>query len=278
MIMGFIDTMREQGRSVESTCRVLTSLGVKVAARTYRVHQATREVGPRLLALASLMNVIHTLAFVWDHRTSRYRLRPEGLYGRRKMTALLARHGHQASYGRVDTAMRMLGHQGITRRKKVVTTIPGKDGHRAGDLLNRDFTAAAPNLIWVTDFTYVRTWAGFVYVAFIVDVYAQRILAWHAQTTKHTDLVMLPLRMALWERHREAHPPTPHELIHHSDAGSQGVFNRSSQHLDQEVGCGASSGGCGSGGAAEAEVAGAPGSSAGGRAGVLGEDRRGSVQ
>ena len=73
--------------------------------------------------------------------------------------------------------------------------VPGKDGRRAGDLLNRDFTAAAPNLVWVTDFTYVRTWAGFVYVAFIVDVYAQRIIAWHAATSKVTDLVMTPLAM-----------------------------------------------------------------------------------
>jgi hypothetical protein len=125
--------------------------------------------------------------------------------------------------------------------------------------------------------TYCRTWAGFSYTAFVVDVFADRIVSWHVQTTKHTELVTIPLRMALWSRDREAHPVTQ-GLIAHSDAGSQGDFNRSSQHLDQEVGCGASSGGCGSGGAAEAEVAGAPGSSAGGRAGVLGEDRRGSVQ
>ena len=63
-----------------------------------------------------------------------------------------------------------------------------------------------PNRTWVTDFTYVRTWAGFVYVAFIVDVFAQRIVAWHAATTKQTDLVMIPLRMALWQRDREGHP------------------------------------------------------------------------
>ncbi len=70
-------------------------------------------------------------------------------------------------------------------------------------------------------YTYVRTWAGFTYVAFIVDVYAQRIVAWHAATTKHTDLVMIPLRMALWQRAREGHPTVAGELIHHSDAGSQ---------------------------------------------------------
>ena len=69
------------------------------------------------------------------------------------------------------------------------TTVPAKDGCRAGDLLNRDFTAAAPNTKWVADFTYVRTWAGFVYVAFVLDCYSQRILAWHAATAKTTPLV-----------------------------------------------------------------------------------------
>ena len=98
---------------------------------------------------------------------------------------------------------------------------------------NRDFTAEAPNRIWVTDFTYVPHWAGFVYVAFIVDVFAQRIVAWHAATTKPTDLVMTPLRMALWQRDRDGNrPPAPEGLIHHTDAGSQGGFKWSSQHLD----------------------------------------------
>ena len=99
-------------------------------------------------------------------------------------------------------------------------------------LLDRDFSAAAPDRTWVTDFTYVRTWAGWVYVAFILDCYAQRIVAWHASTTKETELVMTPLRMALWQRGRDGHPVGPEQLIHHSDAGSQGGFNRSSQHLD----------------------------------------------
>ena len=135
------------------------------------------------------------------------KLAPEGLYGRRKMTAYLRRTAMpEASAGAVDRAMRTLGLSGVRRDKGIRTTIPAKDGIRAGDLLDRDFTAAAPNRTWVTDFTYVRTWAGFVYVAFIVDVYAQRIVAWHAATTKQTDLVMIPLRMALWQRDREGHP------------------------------------------------------------------------
>jgi putative transposase len=80
----------------------------------------------------------------------------------------------------------------------------------------------------------VRTWAGFTYVAFIVDVFAQRIVAWHAATTKQTDLVMIPLRMALWQREREGHPTVPGELIHHSDAGSQYTSLRLSEHLALE--------------------------------------------
>lgn len=107
-------------------------------------------------------------------------LAPEGLYGRRKMTALIRRRLPQASAGAVDRAMRVLGLQGVRRLKKVRTTVPAVGSSRAADLLDRDFTAAAPNLVWITDFTYVRSWAGFVYVAFIVDVFAQRIVAWHA--------------------------------------------------------------------------------------------------
>jgi transposase InsO family protein len=118
----------------------------------------------------------------------------------------------------------------VSAGKGVRTTIPAKDGTRAQDLLDRDFTAEAPNRVWVTDFTYVRSWAGFGYVAFIVDVFAQKIVAWHAATSKTTELVMTPLRMALWQRGREGRPTQPGELIHHSDAGSQLRFKGSSQH------------------------------------------------
>jgi putative transposase len=147
------------------------------------------------------------------------------------MTAYLRRTClPQASAGAVDRAMKALRLNGVRRDKGVRTTIPAKDGHRAGDLLDRNFTAPAANLVWVTDFTYVRTWAGFVYVAFIVDVFAQRIVAWHAATTKATDLVMTPLRMALWQRDREGNPTTA-ELICHSDAGSQYTSVRFTEHL-----------------------------------------------
>ncbi|GAA1344004.1 hypothetical protein GCM10009594_19530 [Kocuria palustris] len=130
--------------------------------------------------------------------------------------------------------MRTLGLEGTRRAKKIRTTIPGPDGKRAGDLLNRDFTAPAPNRVWATDFTYVRTWAGFVYVAFVVDVFAQRIVGWHASSSMRTDLVMTPLRIALWQCAREGNPVSPGNLIHHSDAGSHYTATRLTEHLTLE--------------------------------------------
>jgi len=235
MIMGFIDTMRAQGHAVESICRVLREQGCQVAARTYRSWKHTgRPVAARTVGDAQVMNAVRNIA--WTTGTDgRRRLAPEGLYGRRKMTAALRRTAMpEASAGAVDRAMKALGLNGVRRDKGVRTTIPAKDGHRAGDLLDRNFTAAAPNLVWVTDFTYCRTWTGFVYVAFIVDVFAQRIVAWHASTSKATDLVMIPLRMGLWQRDREGHPVVPGELIQHSDAGSQYTSVRFTEHLALE--------------------------------------------
>ncbi|KUG60015.1 transposase, partial [Serinicoccus chungangensis] len=221
--MGFIDTMRAEGHAVESVCRVLREQGCQIAARTYRSWKHSgRVVAARTISDALVVDAVRDIAWVTDHH-GRRKLTPEGLYGRRKMTAYVRRTVlPDASGGAVDRAMSTLGLSGVRRDKGVRTTIPAKDGIRAGDLLNRDFTASAPNLVWVTDFTYARTWAGFVYVAFIVDVFSQRIVAWHASGSKATDLVMVPLRMALWQRDRDGHPTVPGELIHHSDAGSQG--------------------------------------------------------
>ena len=233
--MGFIDTMRAEGHAVESICRVLREQGCQIAARTYRSwKRAGRVVAARTVTDAQVVDAVRDIAWTTDAHGGR-KLTPEGLYGRRKMTAYLRRAAiPEASAGSVDRAMRALGLAGVRRDQGIRTTIPAKDGIRAGDLLDRDFTATAPNRTWVTDFTYCRTWAGFVYVAFIVDVYAQRIVAWHAATTKHTDLVMVPLRMALWQRNREGHPTIAGELIHHSDAGSQYTSLRLTEHLALE--------------------------------------------
>lgn len=233
--MGFIDAMRVEGYAVESICRVLRGQGCQIAARTFRSWRASnRAVAARTMTDAHVQNTIRALAWKPDHQ-GRRKLTPEGLYGRRKMLALVRRRGlPQATPGAVDRGMRALGLSGVRRDKGIRTTIPAKDGKRAGDLLDRDFTAPSPNRVWVTDFTYVCTWAGFVYTSFIVDVFAQRIVAWHVGSTKHTDLVMIPLRMALWQRGRDGHPPMPGELICHSDAGSQYTSIRFTDHLELE--------------------------------------------
>ncbi|MBT2381525.1 DDE-type integrase/transposase/recombinase, partial [Streptomyces sp. ISL-111] len=124
--------------------------------------------------------------------------------------------------------MRELGIAGAVRGKKIITTIPDDRAERAPDRVERDFVATAPNRTWVADFTHVATWAGVVYVAFVVDTFSRRIVGWSAATTKETQLVLDALEMALWQRDRDQHPYIRGELIHHSDAGSQGGFNRSS--------------------------------------------------
>ena len=228
--------MRAEGYAVEPILRVLRQQGLTIAARTYRAWKSPVRIAARTVTDALVEDKIRDLAWTINPATGQVQMTPEGLYGRRKWVALLRRQEGLAgtSRGAVDRAMRTLGLEGIRRVKKVRTTIPGPDGKRAGDLLNRDFTAPAPNRVWVTDFTYVRTWAGFVYVAFVVDVFAQRIVGWHASTSKQVDLVMTPLRIALWNREREGNPVSPGNLIHHSDAGTQYTAIRLTEHLALE--------------------------------------------
>ena len=225
--------MRAEGYAVEPILAVLRQQGLVIAARTYRAWKGPARIAARTVTDALVEDKIRDLAWTVNPVTGLVQMTPEGLYGRRKWVALLRRQAGLAatSRGAVDRAMRTLGLEGVRRAKKLRTTIPDPDGKRAGDLLNRDFTAAAANLVWVTDFTYVRTWAGFVYVAFVLDVFAQRIVGWHASSSKKVDLGMTPLRIALWQREREGNPISPGDLIHHSDAGSQGGFNWSAQHL-----------------------------------------------
>ena len=159
MMMGFIDTMRAEGHAVESIIRVLQAQGVKIAARTYRAHRQGI-VAVRTITDAQVQDAVRAAAWTIVERngTMRRVLTPEGLYGRRKMTALIRRTTIPgASRGAVDRAMRDLGLSGIRRDKSIRTTIPAKDGVRAGDLLNRDFTAPRPDHTWVMDFTYCRT-------------------------------------------------------------------------------------------------------------------------
>jgi putative transposase len=151
MIVAFADELRADGFAVESICRVLREQGCQVAARTYRSwREPSRPVCDRTMSDALVIDAVRDIAWTVDPE-GRRRLTPEGLYGRRKMTALVRRRMPKASRGSVDRAMRTLGLQGIRRSKGIRTTGPSKDGRRAGDLLDRDFTAAAPNRTRVMD-------------------------------------------------------------------------------------------------------------------------------
>ena len=161
VLMGFIDQMRAEGFAVESIFRVLREQGCHIAARTYRnwkhAGRNITRIAARTITDAQVMNAVRDVAWRVDH-TGRKKLNAEGLYGRRKMTAHLRRLDlPHVSRGAVDRAMCALGLEGVRRDKGIRTTIPAKDGIRAGDLLNRDFSAQEPNKVWVTDFTYVRT-------------------------------------------------------------------------------------------------------------------------
>ena len=157
--MAFIDDQRAAGHAVESICRVLREQGCQIAARTYRSWKRGA-VAARTLSDAHVADKVRDLAWTTTRQAQR-QMTPEGLYGRRKMTALVRRQPGfgDASAGSVDRAMTALGLSGVRRDKGIRTTIPGKGGNRAGDLLDRDFTAPRPDHTWVADFTYVRTWA-----------------------------------------------------------------------------------------------------------------------
>lgn len=130
--------------------------------------------------------------------------------------------------------MRSLGLAGVVRGKRPRTTVPNPADSRAADLLNRDFTAPAPDEKWITDFTYVRTYQSSTYVAFIVDCFSQKIVGWPASVKRDVELVDVPLRMALWRRGHEGTPVGRDQLICHSDEGSQYASVRFTEHLRLE--------------------------------------------
>ena len=214
--------MRGKGYAVESVCRVLRSMGCPIAARTYRAWKASKGPSDRDRSDAALIDALLAV-----------RGSPESLYGRRKMTAHLRRTGFDVAYCTVHRLMGDLGMSGVRRGRPVRTTIPAKDAVRAGDLLNRDFTADAPDTRWIADFTYVPTPEGFVYVAFVVDCFAQRIVGWNAATRRPVDLVLAPVKAALAERGRQGRPAAK-GLVHHSDAGSQYTSIAFTEHLALE--------------------------------------------
>jgi transposase InsO family protein len=148
------------------------------------------------------------------------------VYGVRKVWRQLQREGYDIARCTVARLMRGIGLQGVIRGKPVKTTVSDKAAPCPLDRVNRQFHAPAPNRLWLSDFTYVAAWQGFVYVAFVIDAFARRIVGWRASRTAHASFVPDALDQALHDRR----PVHRGGLVHHSDRGSQGRFNRSSQH------------------------------------------------
>ncbi|MEV5032368.1 IS3 family transposase [Sphingobium sp. LMC3-1-1.1] len=210
----FIDEHRAE-YGVEPICRVLP-----IAPSTYHERVAQRRDPERLS----------------DRVRRDQDLRPEvvrvfsenfGVYGVRKVWRQMNREGFAVARCTIARLMRDLGLQGVIRGKPVRTTISNKAAPCPLDHVNRQFHAPAPNMLWVSDFTYVATWAGFVYVAFVIDVYARYIVGWRVSRTAHAGFVLDALEQAIHERR----PVHRGGLIHHSDRGSQYVSIRYSERL-----------------------------------------------
>lgn len=139
------------------------------------------------------------------------------LYGARKIWHVLLRDNQDVARCTVERLMRHLGLKGVLRGKKVITTNPDTSQPCPEDKVNRLFMADRPNKLWVSDFTYVQTWSGTVYVAFVIDVFARRIVGWRASTSMKTQFVLDALEQAIWQRKT----PDNKSLVHHSDRGSQ---------------------------------------------------------
>ena len=149
------------------------------------------------------------------------------VYGADKVWRQLQREGIVVARCTVERLMRQLGLRGVRRGKMVRTTFGDTAAARPLDRVNRQFKADRPNQLWVSDFTYVSTWAGFVYVAFVIDVFARRIVGWRVSRSMRTDFVLDALEQALYARQ----PERDASLIHHSDRGSQYVSIRYTERL-----------------------------------------------
>ena len=214
-MIAFIDDHRE-AHGVEPICKVLP-----MAPSTYREHAARRADPAKLSARAKrdvFLKVEIRRVFAENFE----------VYGVRKVWRQLRREGFDIARCTVERLMRNMGLRGVIRGKPVKTTISDKAAPCPLDHVKRQFRAPRPNVLWVSDFTYVATWQGFVYVAFVIDTFARRIVGWRASRTAHTSFVLDALEQALHDR-RPVHRAG---LVHHSDRGSQGGFKWSSQ---QEV-------------------------------------------
>lgn len=149
----------------------------------------------------------------------------DGVYGPRKVYKQLRREGFAVARCTVVRLMADMGLRGVRRGKTTFTTFPDTTAPRPADLVDRNFTATRPNQLWVADLTYVSTWSGFVYVAFIVDVYSRFIVGWQISRSLRTDLALDALEMAIWSR-RDLDG-----LVHHSDRGVQYLSIRYTERL-----------------------------------------------
>ena len=208
---------------VEPICRVLTEHGIKIAPSTY-YDARFRKPSKRAMRDAEIVALI---AAAREEKKLRRR------YGARKMWLYLRGRGHDVARCTVERLMAQQGWSGALRAKGVRTTIPRPADPRPEDLVDRDFTAAAPNQLWVADFTYVATWSGTVYVAFVFDVFSRRIVGWRAATTMTTELVLDCLEHAVWSRRQQGIEDLS-GLIHHTDAGSQYTSFAFTQRLIDE--------------------------------------------
>jgi putative transposase len=203
-MIAFIDEHRE-AYGVEPICRVLP-----IAPSTYHERVAQRRDPARMSARARRDSDLKP-------EVTRVFAENFAVYGVRKVWRQMRREGFDVARCTVERLMRDLGLRGVIRGKPVRTTISDKAAPCPLDHVNRQFQAPSPNRLWVSDFTYVATWAGFVYVAFVIDIYARRIVGWRASRTAHASFVLDALEQAIHDR-RPAHRGG---LVHHSDRGSQ---------------------------------------------------------
>jgi len=202
---------------VEPICEVL-----QVAPSAYRRHAARRRDPSRRTQRARRDEQLTTsIELVWKNT--------HGVYGADKVWRQLNREGIAVARCTVERWMRIQGLQGVRRGKRVRTTVADDAADRPLDRVNRQFHADRPNQLWVADFTYVSTWQGWLYVAFVIDVYARRIVGWRVSTCMTTDFVLDALEQALYARQ----PGNDGSLIHHSDRGAQYVSIRYSERLAQ---------------------------------------------
>ena len=203
-MIAFIDEHR-QAHGVESICKVLP-----IAPSTYHDHAAKRSDPGKLSARAQRDAALKPeVQRVFDENFH--------VYGARKVWRQLKREGKEVARCTVTRLMKAMGLQGVIRGKPIRTTIQDKAAPCPLDRVNRQFHAPAPNVLWVSDFTYVATWTGFVYVAFVIDVYARRIVGWRASRSAHAGFVLDALEQAIHDRR----PVRGGGLVHHSDRGSQ---------------------------------------------------------